>query len=333
MKKTSVCPPDSLSDWAGLPSELVARVRSCASHPQEICRGECTCPGWRAAGSDLTHGVDAWRELCAHWYPTMTAGIVEGADKQPVQVSPEKSCRRSSFADEACVKVGACLACRAGPGTCRLRHSAACVDAKRQAIAAAHTGDSDPAFVSECGAIDHTAPSSSVDTAQFRWRTLFQRRFQRQQAWDAERRKQKRSTQRELRVDSVTPASTRAGILPAGQRVQGLRMRTCKRCGMDFAPHERNSAPCVFHSGRFVAMDEDGVVVGDACSSSRDFNAKAQRLIKAHNRKKGSKKNCQVVFGAACQSGVAREDGLSWRWTCCGDENLVATGCASGVHC
>merc|ERR1740121_2063486 len=114
------------------------------------------------------------------------------------------------------------------------------------------------------------------------------------------------------------------------ERVHVPRTRACRRCGLDFDPQSHEATACSWHSGRFVPVDRDGVALGHA--TSKDFERRARDIIKAHNRKKTSRRANVVVFGAACESGVEREDGVSWRWSCCGEESLVAAGCAKGPH-
>lgn len=322
----------SWDGWAAFPPELAARVVSYADDPHDICSGEAACRGWLSAGTDPRFGFDPWRALCAHWYPTMTARIAAAANDSSVEVERCASSKcgtgTTGGTTRAAGKATTCLACRAAPRKGRLRHSTFCAVARELAPSIPEdTHDEAIAILDDDG---DAARAMLADGARQSWRAVFKRRFQRQQAWDAEKRRQKTRGDRASPVDANGSASTSTGSRVAGPRSQ-QRTRTCKRCGVDFAPHERGAAPCRFHSGRFVAMDENGVV-GDACSASRDFNAKAQRIVKAHNRKKGSKKNCLVVFGNAYQSGVAREDGLCWRWTCCREENLVAPGCAEGLH-
>jgi len=145
------------------------------------------------------------------------------------------------------------------------------------------------------------------------WRDIFQRRYLKQLEWDGRRRRKGLHTGSE-----------------SGVPAHAARCRDCKRCGITFDPRDRNPVACHWHRGRFVAMDNDGVIVGG--SSGRDFEKRAQNIIKTHNRKKSSKKANMVVFGAACETGVAREDGIAWRWSCCGEESLVAPGCATGAH-
>lgn len=177
------------------------------------------------------------------------------------------------------------------------------------------------------------------------WRSLFQRRFLRPQAWDADKQRRSRAPAREVVVrraaeeppqkkDGKFHPSGRAkvtrGIENGRERAHAPRMRACRRCGLDFDPQSRDLAGCGWHSGRFVPFDSDGVAVGGV--TSRDFERRARDIIKAHNRKKTSRRARAVVFGAACDTGVERENGLVWRWSCCGEESLVAAGCAKGPH-
>lgn len=148
------------------------------------------------------------------------------------------------------------------------------------------------------------------------WRESFQRRFEKQRSWDWARNRQRKS---------------QAGTSPDFPVVlRGGRCKTCRRCGVEFAPG--GGGECQFHPGRFAAMSEDGVVATSGVPQGRAFERKAQGIIRAHNRRKSSKRANAVVFGKLDEGGVARADGISWRWSCCGEENLVAVGCARGAH-
>lgn len=188
-------------------------------------------------------------------------------------------------------------------------------------------------------------PPPAGSKAGGQWRSLFQRRFLRQQAWDADKQRRSRAPAREAlarRAAEEPPQKKDGKFHPSGrvkvtrgiengrERVHVPRTRACKRCGLDFDPQSRDLAGCGWHSGRFVAFDSDGVAA--ELATSKDFERRARDIIKAHNRKKTSRRARVVVFGAACDSGVEREDGLTWRWSCCGDESLVAAGCAKGPH-
>merc|ERR1712217_310538 len=95
---------------------------------------------------------------------------------------------------------------------------------------------------------------------------------------------------------------------------RGSRIRTCKRCGAEFDSSKRESQECCWHSGRFVLMDGQGQVIEGA--SARDVERRAQKIIRAENKKKTSKKSKMVVFGQPGDcGGVDREDGLAWQWS------------------
>jgi len=115
-------------------------------------------------------------------------------------------------------------------------------------------------------------------------------------------------------------------------KIHAQRVRVCKRCGVDFDPHDRNTEGCRWHTGRYLAVDENGVVAASSSGSNREFERRAQHLIKSQNRKKNSKKARSIVFGAVGSTGVDREDGICWQWTCCKEESLVAPGCVAGAH-
>mmetsp|Transcript_35957 Transcript_35957/g.84226 ORF Transcript_35957/g.84226 Transcript_35957/m.84226 type:complete len:340 (+) Transcript_35957:83-1102(+) len=151
-------------------------------------------------------------------------------------------------------------------------------------------------------------PAASSGSSASSWRELFRRRFLRQQEWDAKKAKQCR------RRDSAGAGRTRA----------------CRRCGTFFDP--RGEDICRHHPGTFALADAKGSIIEDGSAASRHIQERAQSILKAQNRKKASRKAKVIVFGAACESGVAREDGISWRWSCCGEESVVADGCSSGRH-
>jgi len=177
---------------------------------------------------------------------------------------------------------------------------------------------SPPKLPAEAPALELSfVPPSRLECEPSQWRCIFQRRFLRQLAWDAQKRR--------TRKTEAAPGTRTA-------KEHSCRTRTCKRCGVSFDAKARGSdSICYWHSGRFVAMCEDGTEVSTG-SQGKDFERRAQHIIKAHNRKKSSKKANVVVFGAACETGVAREDGVAWRWSCCFDESLVARGCSHGPH-
>jgi len=182
---------------------------------------------------------------------------------------------------------------------------------------------------------------ASAADVQRGWRDIFRMRYLRQQEWD--RRRQKPGVS-EKKAEEAKDAKPKANgkFHPSGrpkvtrgkengrERYHAPRLRACKRCGVDFDPRMRDAQSCSWHTGRYVPVDEDGVVA--ATSVGRDFERRAQRLMKAHNRTKGSKKANMIVFDRPCETGVAREGGVVWRWSCCRDENLVARGCCSGQH-
>jgi len=100
------------------------------------------------------------------------------------------------------------------------------------------------------------------------------------------------------------------------EKYHAPRLRTCKRCGVEFDPHQNGPQACTWHKGRYVPIDGDGVVAASASSStSREFERRAQSIIKAHNRTKGSKKPNMIVFDRPCETGVAQADGVIWRWS------------------
>eukprot|EP00928_Gymnodinium_smaydae_P082892 TRINITY_DN66165_c0_g1_i1.p1 TRINITY_DN66165_c0_g1~~TRINITY_DN66165_c0_g1_i1.p1 ORF type:complete len:298 (+),score=41.24 TRINITY_DN66165_c0_g1_i1:55-894(+) len=162
------------------------------------------------------------------------------------------------------------------------------------------------------------------------WKEVYHRRWMRQQQWDANKPRRRVDSHNSLDMDHPVSLAT------TGSSSRGARTRTCKRCGLDFDPRERDQqAVCRWHTGRFVAMDANGSVLessayGGAVSKSRD--RRAQNLIKAQNRKKTSKRAHSIVFALPGSSGVEREDGISWRWSCCELDNLLAPGCACGRH-
>ncbi|CAK0807267.1 unnamed protein product [Prorocentrum cordatum] len=165
-------------------------------------------------------------------------------------------------------------------------------------------------------------PPPAGPEAGCQWRSLFRRRFLRQQAWDAEKQRKSRApaagavTERAraaeeppLKKDGKFHPSGRAkvtrGIENGRERTHAPRMRACRRCGLDFDPQSRDLTGCGWHAGRFAPFDPDGVAVGRA--TSKDFERRARDIIKAHNRKKTSRRANVVVFGAACDNGVERE--------------------------
>jgi hypothetical protein len=180
------------------------------------------------------------------------------------------------------------------------------------------------------------------------WRTRFQRRFLKQQQWQAERQRHKKGKETEESSFNI-PSSTSHGqklsnmgksfasgsklnAFQHGQKNRSQRTRTCKRCGLEFAPQSNSSGDCRWHTGRYVAMDEDGVIIEGTSATTQNFQRRAQHLMRLESRRKGSKKSNMVVFSAAGDLGVAREDGIAWKWSCCLSENLVGPGCSQGPH-
>lgn len=164
------------------------------------------------------------------------------------------------------------------------------------------------------------------------WRDIFRMRCVKQRSWDTKKRGKKSP---DIRPSDAGKTYNKVSMDAKEKKVPAKRLKTCRRCGSEYDPNDGSLDACRWHSGRFAAMDEAGTFVNASTGSNltaQNFERRAQQLIKANSRKKASKKAGVIVFGAACDSGVAREDGISWRWSCCSAENLIAPGCVAGRH-
>eukprot|EP00931_Biecheleriopsis_adriatica_P107627 TRINITY_DN81952_c0_g1_i1.p1 TRINITY_DN81952_c0_g1~~TRINITY_DN81952_c0_g1_i1.p1 ORF type:complete len:279 (+),score=45.16 TRINITY_DN81952_c0_g1_i1:165-1001(+) len=275
---------------------------------------EVVCSDWCSLLREQ-HALEAsWKRLCQNWYPSMAARLdVEQSpsaspallfQSSPVlsAASPELSSCSGGYSPEWKPLPEPWHACAALSGSVELEPSDAL------------TGDSS-AYIAQ--------------PAACHWRVVFQRRFLRQLAWDADKRRSRRNHT----TCNATQASSDSSSTGREKLQHAARTRACKRCGVSVDPRARQQDKCKWHPGKFLAMDEQGEAVKAAAGgSAKDFERRAQNLIKAQNRKKTSKKANAIVFGAACDTGVAHEDGVAWRWSCCGEENLVSPGCAAGPH-
>lgn len=312
------------ASWADLAQEHLSRLSDCLMEPEDFCRLEVACSTWCVALRDGAQALDTWRRLCAVRYPTMAARVAaecaESSDGQrtPSSVSPAstpllRACaspvsRSPVFGRSRSSPTAAPLPNPASPTFGPLPESAEPLV--------------DGIEANGCLRLQSGLHLPAAELCE--WRALFRRRYLRQKAWEAERERSRRGSSS---ATQEVGEEARRGK-DRGQRA--TRTRACKRCGVDFDP--RSADGCRWHSGRFVLMGDDGVVVNDCGGASRDIEKRAQAILKAHNRKKSSRKSNMIVFGAACESGVAREDGLAWRWSCCNQESVVAKGCTSGRH-
>eukprot|EP00927_Polykrikos_kofoidii_P078937 TRINITY_DN75738_c0_g1_i1.p1 TRINITY_DN75738_c0_g1~~TRINITY_DN75738_c0_g1_i1.p1 ORF type:complete len:371 (+),score=74.49 TRINITY_DN75738_c0_g1_i1:70-1182(+) len=336
---------DGSSVWGDLTAEHLGRVIGFVATPLDVCRTEVVCSAWRLCLRGDRAEELLWRRLCTEWYPSMTSRILgvvgssghAAASPAIATVSPSPSTAPTeavSTADDGA-----------------MQHRCTQPDVQLQMIDAsdALAGASDTAAAvarSRCLSTTTADLSSSrsptmtaaaapvlaeVASENRDWRELFRMRFLKQRTWDADKKKSQRNiagTSANVAYDRRYPKLN----LTAKEKKVGPRARTCKRCGDNFDPNDHAVEACAWHSGRFVPMDESGAVVSTSVGTNRDFERRAQNLIKANGRKKTSKKAKAIVFGAACTTGVAREDGIAWRWSCCGEENLVARGCSVGRH-
>merc|ERR1719476_122158 len=113
------------------------------------------------------------------------------------------------------------------------------------------------------------ANSSGTD-AYCNWRALFQKRYLRQKEWD--KRRQKRGGADRKASDDLKdgkPAKSDGKFHPSGhakmtrgrengkEKYHAPRLRTCKRCGVEFDPHQNGPDACTWHKGRYVPMDDN----------------------------------------------------------------------------
>lgn len=235
---------------------------------------ELTCVAWSRCLREHTEEGRTWLRLCTQWYPMMAARLILDGSTTTSSLQPALGVK------------GACSPAGAGA-------SAAVATATSSAC---HGAQYPLAFSFLAGAAQPLAVCATEQAAESlpAWRALFKRRFLRQCAWDAEKRRDRRGT-------SGNKVEAEGDVVPE-QKMHGksgkahtTRTRACKRCGQDFDPHDQGVEVCRWHAGKFAAMDEDGILVSFGNSAGRDFERRAKTIIKAHNRKKTSKRANMVV--------------------------------------
>jgi len=329
--------------WAELAVEHWSRVASLLGVPCEICSSEIVCRSWRSALQDRTLVDEVWCQLCFVWFPTMAARIVqERSDAASLpEMTPQLStmpspslpflAASSPESQQLASPLAPLLGQKGCPQGFALLPEAAIPDAALGLpFACGYASSSLDATVSPTLSSTLAGPMC-MDSGERAWREIFRMRFVKQQNWNV-KKKGRRCVEPTLSTSEKDKRYVKLNMDAKEKKVAAKRLKTCKRCGVEYDPNEAGQETCKWHTGRFVAMDEDGVLVNTSMGGNRDFERRAHHLIKMNSRKKASKKANMIVFGASCDSGVAREDGVAWRWSCCAAESLVAAGCMSGRH-
>lgn len=291
--------------WAELAPEHLLLLGCFLLEPLDVCHLEEACRIWCRALRRHAGAGDIWQRMCTQWYPSMAARIFkEGFGTASMCSSPSLPPYSPPMASES------------SPASSSNISPFPVLPPAPDLLESLATGLTlpDPA-------IDVESMMSELAPSCDQWRETFKRRFSKQQSWDAHKLRSRRHAARETNGSGVDIT------------FRNCRTRACKRCGVSFdcARERGKNAVCHWHPGRFAAFRDNGSEVVTA-QGSKGFDRRAQHLIKLENRKKKSKKANMVVFGAACESGVASEDGVAWRWSCCFNENLVAQGCMEGSH-
>mmetsp|Transcript_90840 Transcript_90840/g.257311 ORF Transcript_90840/g.257311 Transcript_90840/m.257311 type:complete len:368 (-) Transcript_90840:120-1223(-) len=347
-------PPSAASvvRWAELGPEHFGRVSDCTGKPQDLLCAELVCVAWRSA---LHEGEQrAWRRLCTAWYPSLAARIVGdmGADEYHPEalylhsgIAPPYSSHESVSTSVPSSSSSSAAPDRASDvGSPDLAPTREVIDVSSptwslhsQEVLLQCAGSADADTSPRKGRAG-PFPAEGLTAPCIRWRALFQRRYLRQKTWDSRRQKKMLASRPGTGVVAEPSEEEQPGAKPparpngrsAGKEAapeghRAPRTRICKRCGADFDPRSGHLDTCHWHFGRFVSVDADGVLVGAKRALGRDHERRVQNILKAQNRKKTSKKAAVVAF-------IEHEDGVTWRWSCCGEENLVAPGCAKGRH-
>lgn len=358
--------------WADIAPEHIQGVGGFLGEPCDLCRCEQVCDAWRGALRDSREEEALWRGLCFLFYETMASRVSTGgasaasscrssptmapSSRSPPPPSPSMLTSPALTSSE----IGSPLVGRIGDedggviGELMMPAATVdCVDIELRilestpAAAKEFEGSSiklapAPLPPQQVQQQDATATAAPGPDEKCGWRDLFRMRYLRAQEWD--RRRQKRGVERKAaeaeeakpKADSKFHPSGRAKVTRGREngreKYHAPRLRTCKRCGVEFDPQKRGTQLCNWHAGRYVPINEDGVVAAASSSVGRDFERRAQRIMKAHNRTKGSKKPNMIVFDRPCETGVPHPDGIVWRWSCCLAESLVAQGCSCGQH-
>lgn len=328
--------------WSELAPEHLIRISMFADSPEVLCRAEAVCNDWRAV---LQDGREcSWHLLCLQWYPKMAVRVLEeaAAESESSPVLGPAQARTSSGSFDL------------GAGYCSASASSSALPSYAPSPAtdyapSPHLGPLvEPLELPLLAAGDEAGDVLRAPAVKCDWRTLFQRRFRKQREWDAEKRRQRRcsancptksfgeeedskqrkdDTKKNGKFHPSGRAKVTRGSWDGREKHHHARLRTCKRCGVAFNPHDRDDDGCKWHSGQYVPVSKTDGAAGS--SVSREFERKAQNIIKANNRKKGSKQANAIVFDT---QGQIQEDGVLWTWSCCGEMNLVAKGCTSGQH-
>jgi len=177
------------------------------------------------------------------------------------------------------------------------------------------------------------------------WQHKFMQRHLKQLRWDSEKRdqrllKQSRlARQQEQLVVQDKERGQNAAKARRGQERQqssawegnaqrslrAVRVKTCRRCSEKFMPGLNEADSCRWHRGQYIRIDNDSdsYAAGNQTAMNVAANKKVQQLLKANGNKKGSKRH---------NVGIHTMAGGRWAWSCCGAENMVEPGCASGPH-
>lgn len=349
--------------------ELLGRIGTFAATPEEVCHAEVVCSSWCASFRGEYEEEVMWSRLCMLWYPTMTsrllADVTAGTTASNGASCPSSASLSASSPPFGPANMGSlCVSfaggCGLGPtpwglSDLMLPTSSGSRVSSPVAIPSKTSTDwmlseippieglPESATAEQVQGLPDKGSPGNVPIARQDWRALFQRRFLRQRKWDMDKWRQKRPPGKpQLDNAGDTKALGDGKFHPSGrakvtrgrengrERMHLPRLRLCKRCGVDFDPHQRDDA-CRWHSGRYAPVQEEAASSG-AVALPRDVERRAQSIIKAHNRKKGSKRPNMIVFDVPCQTGVAHIGATTLCWSCCGAENLIAQGCSSGPH-
>jgi len=168
------------------------------------------------------------------------------------------------------------------------------------------------------------------------WRNKFLLRYSKQRAWDAQRherqeqqqQKQQRAERKKQHHALLDDRACRQDSHGDARMVRGprpVRLRTCRRCALEFLPSNNSTDSCRWHRGKYVVVDDDGEAMRNTGRGSVIAEHIVQQAIRANNKKKKSKQPNALVPIIAGREG-------KFAWSCCGSESMIAVGCSSGPH-